>query len=391
MDKKIIAAAVVVVLVVAAVGAFLVINKGSSDDDDSLTTVSAIARVNTDGSGLYLKSQYNPEDFYKVVDGKYVFNKEAWGGLVFGTPGSSSIQHVQLKDIATSMGLKFTKYTDGMQKNKDTLYFSDTIANADAAITKNAKVLDGGILWEPQYTKIISSDIYQGLLLTNDVFPGHTCCIIAGSTSFMKANPETTIAFLAAYSEAVQFIVDAQADTSSENYQKLIEICKKYTSGIEVQEIKDALANVIYKFSDDNKTGSLSKLKADIAALEADLEASGSITKKITDLGFKDSKEFADAIVDDSYLTSAVKANVPPLNEKKTVTVAAINGDIHQIGLRVAQDLGLFEKYNLDVVYSGLTNGGGVAQDLLNGHSDFGFLGAPPFTSNNVNGEYIHA
>ena len=71
MDKKIIAAAVVVVLVVAAVGAFLVINKGSSDDDDSLTTVSAIARVNTDGSGLYLKSQYNPEDFYKVVDGKY--------------------------------------------------------------------------------------------------------------------------------------------------------------------------------------------------------------------------------------------------------------------------------------------------------------------------------
>ena len=95
--------------------------------------------------------------------------------------------------------------------------------------------------------------------------------------------------------------------------------------------------------------------------------------------------------MDDSYLTSAVKANVPPLNEKKTVTVAAINGDIHQIGLRVAQDLGLFEKYNLDVVYSGLTNGGGVAQDLLNGHSDFGFLGAPPFTSNNVNGEYIHA
>ena len=134
MDKKIIAVAVVAVLVVAAVGCFLVINK---DSDDSTITASAIARVNTDGSGLYLKAQYNPADFYTVTNGQYVFNADAWGGKVFGTPGSSSIQHVQLKEIATSMGLKFTKYTEGMEKNKDTLYFSDTIANADAAINKS--------------------------------------------------------------------------------------------------------------------------------------------------------------------------------------------------------------------------------------------------------------
>ena len=388
MDKKIIAVAVVAVLVVAAVGCFLVINK---DSDDSTITASAIARVNTDGSGLYLKAQYNPADFYTVTNGQYVFNADAWGGKVFGTPGSSSIQHVQLKEIATSMGLKFTKYTEGMEKNKDTLYFSDTIANADAAINKSGSILDGGILWEPQYSIIISSDMYQSFLLTNDVFPGHTCCIIAGSNSFMDANPEATVAFLAAYSEAVKFIIKAQADTSSEDYKTLINICMKYTSGLNEDQINAALANVVYKFSDDNVSGSLADLEDDIASLEAGLEASGSITKPITNLGFKDSNEFAEKIVDDSYLIKAVSGDVKPLETKKTITVAAINGDVHQIGLRVAQDLGLFENYNLDVVYSGLTNGGAVAQDLLNGHSDFGFLGAPPFTSNNVNGAYIHA
>lgn len=386
MDKKMIAVAVVAVLVIAAVGAFLVINKES---DDSEVTAKAVARVNTDGSGLYLKAEYNPADFYKLENGKYTFVKEAWGGKVFGTPGTSSIQHVQLNDIATSMGLKFEKYES--TKNSDTLYFIDTITNADAAVNKSSALIDGGILWEPQYSMIVSDSKYQPLLLTNDIFPGHTCCIIAGSNNFMENDSEAAVAFLAAYIDATNFIVKAIADPTSDDYKTLIDVCIKYTGGLTEAQIKDALSHVVYKFSDDNRTGSLSDLKTDIADLEAALDASGSITRPITDLGFKDSKEFADKIVDDSFLSKAVNGEAKKLDSKKTISVAAISGDVHQIGLRVATDLGFFEDYNIQVEYKGLANGGAVAVDLLNGHSDFGFLGAPPFTSNNVNGGYIHA
>ena len=389
MDKKIIAVAIVAVIVIAAAGAFIIMN--NDDDIESGRDVAAIARVNTDGSGIYLKAGLNPADFYtQDASGKITLVPAAWGGKVFGTPGTSTIQHVQLQTLVEQMGLKFEKYVSG-DKKTDTVYYSDSINNATAAIEKAGDLLDGGILWEPQYSLIASNEKYQEFLTTNELFPGHTCCLIAGSEKFMTENPEATVAFLAAYAEAVKFINVALADTNSDEYKQLVDICVKYTSGLTEDVIKDALSLVVYKFSDDNKTGSLDDLKKDLASLESSLEDLGTIQKKITDLGFKNSTEFANAFVDDSYLSKAVSEDVKPLESMKKITVSAISGDIHQIGVRVAQDLGLFEKYNLDVTVNGVGNGPAVAKDLLGNQADFGFIGAPPLTSNVVNGDAIHA
>lgn len=384
MDKKYIAVAVVVVLIVAAVGIYAVANH----EDDEKKTVSAIARVNTEGSGIYLKSTYDVNDFYTTdASGNITLTKEAWDGKVFGTPGTSSIQHVQLTQLVNEMGLDFKPFNGS--KVSGTVYYVDSVSNYDAAINKLSDTLDGGILWQPQYAKIVDDDKYQEFLLTNDLFPGHTCCLIAGYESFMTSNPEVTIAFLAGYTDAVKFIQNALSNKDSEDYQKLIEICVKYTSGLNNDQIEAALSTITYTYADD-AAGSLSKLAKDIGELESDLEDLDAIKKDVTSLGFKDSAEFGNALVDDSYMKKALSGDVQKV-ENKTVTVAAINGDIHQIGLRVAQDLGFFENYGLTVVYKGLTNGGGVATDLLSGNSDFGFLGAPPLTSNVVNGSHIHA
>ena len=389
MDKKIIAVAIVAVIVIAAAGAFIIMN--NDDDVESGRDVAAIARVNTDGSGIYLKAGLNPADFYtQDASGKITLVPAAWGGKVFGTPGTSTIQHVQLQTLVEQMGLKFEKYVSGYKKT-DTVYYSDSINNATAAIEKAGDLLDGGILWEPQYSLIASNEKYQEFLTTNELFPGHTCCLIAGSEKFMTENPEATVAFLAAYVEAVKFINVALADTNSDEYKQLVDICVKYTSGLTEDVIKDALSLVVYKFSDDNKTGSLDDLKKDLASLESSLEDLGTIQKKITDLGFKNSTEFANAFVDDSYLSKAVSGDIKPLESTKKITVSAISGDIHQIGVRVAQDLGLFEKYNLDVTVNGVGNGPAVAKDLLGNQADFGFIGAPPLTANVVNGDAIHA
>lgn len=384
MDKKYIAVAVVVVLIVAAVGIYAVVNH----EDDEKKTVSAIARVNTEGSGIYLKSTYDVNDFYtKDTSGNIKLTKEAWDGKVFGTPGTSSIQHVQLTQLVNEMGLNFKAY-DGT-KTSGNVYYVDTVKDYDAAINKMASLLDGGIIWQPQYAKIADDSQYQEFLLTNDLFPGHTCCVIAGYESFMTSNPEVTVAFLAGYTDAVKYIQKALDNKDSEEYQKLLEICVKYTSGLDKDQIEAALATITYTFADDS-AGSLSKLAKDIGDLEVDLKNLESISKDITSLGFKDSTEFGNAFVDDSYMKKALAGDVQKA-ENKTVTVAAINGDIHQIGLRVAQDLGYFENYGLNVVYKGLSNGGDVAKDLFSGNSDFGFLGAPPLTSYAVNNSQIHA
>ena len=50
MDKKIIAVAIVAIVIIAAAGVFIVTN--NNDDVESGRDVAAIARVNTDGSGI---------------------------------------------------------------------------------------------------------------------------------------------------------------------------------------------------------------------------------------------------------------------------------------------------------------------------------------------------
>ena len=389
MEAKTKVIAVAYILFVVACSSFIIYHE-TGDEDSSRDVVAAIARVNTDGSGIYLKSVYDPEDFYTYEDGEYTFNADMWGGRVFGTPGVPTIQHVQLQQIADSMGLKFEGLSASTVKRTDTLYYVSTVTNATAATETSSEILDGGILWEPQYSMIISNPMYQGMLLTNDMFSGHTCCVIAGSTEFMKNNPDATVAFLAAYVKAVDYVNAAKADRGSDEYGELVRICEKYT-GLKESVIEDALFNVEFKFSDDNRSGSLDNLVGDIASLESDLEAAGNISVSMSSLGFDDSTEFAELLVQDSYLTNAVSGDVAKPSGKRSVTVAAINGDIHQIAIRVAQELGYFSEYNLDVTVGALGNGGAVALDILGGYSDFAFLGAPPLTINVVNGGYLSA
>ena len=387
MDKKIIAIAVVAILVVAIGVSFIATN--DKDDSSEDQKMSAIARVNTEGSGIYLKANYTPSDFYtKDVEGKITLIPEAWGGKVFGTPGTASIQHVQLQELVQDMGFKFIKYDNKVSKSDDTVYYIDSVTSADAAINKMSNELDGGIIWQPQYVKITDDEKYQPFLLTNDLFPGHTCCIIAGYTPYIEANKDVTVAFLAGYAKAVDYINDAKKDKTSDEYKELLKICVKYTSGLNEKQIDEALDTITYVYSDDS-TGTLDKLTKDIASLEKNLASLGSIKVPLSDLGFKNETEFAEKAVDDSFLKDALGSNVSKVNAK--IKITAITGDIHQIGLRVADELGFFEEYGVDVDVNQVDNGSKVAQELLSGNCQFGFLGAPPFTTNSVNQKAVTA
>ncbi len=139
----------------------------SSGVKDTSRAFQLVARVNSEGSGLYINSNVlddpnssvlkrNGTEFYTVSGDTYTVssaNAKAWGGLVYGTPGTTSIQHIQLMTLASEMGLKIKQYMVGDTLSSDTLYWVTNLANYNT-ITGDPTI-SGGIIWEPQFQRVI--------------------------------------------------------------------------------------------------------------------------------------------------------------------------------------------------------------------------------------------
>ncbi len=397
MDKKIIVIAIVAVIVIASVGVFAIVK--SNNNDDTTPSYTLIARVNTEGSGLYIKASVledrgGLENFYSIDDqGNYIIteaNAVAWGGLIFGTPGTTSIQSIQLQTIVEDeLGLKFVLYQQGMTISSDSVYYVASVTNATTALGNT--IINAGILWQPQYQAIIddTSGVYTALALTNNIFPDHTCCVLAGSTSYITSHVDVTERFLAAYVEGVEWVQYALDNPTSEEYDELVALCVQKTSGLTTEEIEEALATVTYTYGSDTSTP-LASLVEDVAALTDSLENLGSLKHTVQDLGFTDSTDFANAFIDGSYLATALQS-VSKSSSTVTVSVAVITGDLHQIALHAAIAQGFFSEYGITISLSGATNGAGVAVALQNGTVNFGLMGAPPATITTINSELIKA
>lgn len=411
MSGKIIAIAVVAILIVAGAAAAIIFMGGGEKSDAS--GLSIVGRVNSEGSGIILNQGEYPIDyitettihpglgakyiFNEDTDTYYVFNTANWGGKVFATPGMATIQHVQLWDLATMMGLKFVSYTENMKTESDTLYYVAGVPSfAEFENKLKTAPLSGYIIWEAQYSVGIERG-YPGLALTNELFNGHTCCIIGASNKYLSTEANTFEVFLSVYSKAVDKINAALADKTSEDYATLLSIATNRVSmpdSLTPQQkedaIKKALDNVTYLYADDAK-GSLVDLTDGISSLAKTLYEAGQIEKSAQDLGFKSYDAMAKKFVNDSYIKKALKGDFEPLTLKKKINVAAISGDIHQIAIWYAMDTKMFDAANLEVNVFPQSNGPGVYVLLANGEADIGFLGAPPMTIRSMNGEDIKA
>ncbi|MBQ3735965.1 MAG: ABC transporter substrate-binding protein, partial [Candidatus Methanomethylophilaceae archaeon] len=308
-------------------------------------------------------------------------NKAAWGGLILGDPGVSSIQHTQLASIAKSVGLNFVQYTTEVGSlQDDTLYYVTNLANYGAII--GSTDIQGGIIWEPQFQRVIQEDAsYTTLALTNDLFDGHTCCIIAANHNWLKSNSGDAVKFLAGYIKAVNYIVEAKKN-GGEAYTDVINIAKSSTTGLDDGEVAAALANIDYLYA-DSSDGSLEQLTKDIENLAGSLKDIGAITKD-----YGSGSAFAKAFVDDTYIKDAV-AGKASKEGTSSVKVAVIGGDIHQLAIHVAIAKEYFKEYGLTVNISTGSNGGDIATLLDSKDVDIGFLGAPPATIKTINGEHI--
>lgn len=410
MNTKIVAVALVAILVVAGVAVFFVFGgKGGNSEDKGL---SIVGRVNSEGSGILLDPSQNVDDYMTITDepmlGSYsIYNKSedkyynlhanGWGGKIFATPGTATIQHVQLMTLAYGMNLKCVAYTEGATLKADTLYYVPSIASfADFVNAQKNTNLAGFIIWEAQYSVGVVKG-YTGLVTTNSIFEDHTCCIIGATNKYLNHNEEAFVSFLSVYINAVDRINAALADKSSADYAQLVSIAMNrvtmpdgMTEDEKRQAIISALDNVTYVYA-DNSSGSLKNLQADIAVLAESLYEVGAVEKSAKDLGFDSYEALASKFVKDYYIKEALQINDGKQDAKTVINVAAIKGDIHQIALWFAKDTGMFDAKNLDVKISQQVNGPGIYTQLANGESDIGFLGAPPMTIRSMNAEQIKA
>ena len=388
MDKKLLSTVVIIAVIIASMGAVIAYDHTIHKNTDSTGSVyNVIARVNSEGSGIYIDQTILTERggasaFYDTTTYDVTGKGAAWGGLIFGTPGAATIQHIQLQSMVEKMGLKFTLYQSGTTPQPDTVYYVLNIANKTAAEADTN--IDGGILWEPQFSAIVNDtgNGYTTLGLTNNFFPGHTCCIIAGYSSYMQSHADQTNRFLAAYIKGVEWVKNPA------NLSALIALGKEKTGITDDAVITDAIDNITYLY--DDAGDNLAELRKDIAALSQGLPA---LKHTMADLGFSSANQFAGRFVDDSFLMNAVDiyndAGYSYSGPKSSIKVACIAGDIHQIALHAAIAQGYFEEYGLIVTVSAATNGPGVATALQNGEAQFGLMGAPPATSTAINGMLV--
>ncbi len=395
MNSKIIAIIVVAVVAIAGAATAVILLQPKKDASYDDAAYQIISRVNSEGSGLFID-----DSLVKIVDGmpvnkendvpffgtNYTFseaNKAAWGGLVIGDPGEKTIQHVQLNTIVAGLGLKFERYADGQTTSKDTVYYVAGLGNAGMFI--QSEVIDGGIIWEPQFEIVIDDTTtnYVTLALTNDVFEGHTCCIVAANHNWLSNNSGVAVKFLAGYIKAVDYINETKKNGGAEYdalVASLVNPSLKWTDDV----VRNSLEKITYLYADDAE-GSLSNLTADMKKLADDVNALGLITTK----KFNDSDKFSKAFVNDAYLKDAI-AGKASKEGTDSVTVGVINGDIHQLAIQLAINKEYFKEYGLTVTLNNTpTNGQDVSNLLVSGDVKIGFLGAPPATLNTINGDHI--
>ena len=400
----IIAVAVAAILIVAGCAYFLLSGNEKRD-----TSVSVLAKVNAEGSGIFCKYPAVGEPIsglgVPAIDHDDNGTAHGWGGLSFMTPGAGSIQHEMLKTLAGKLGLDFVSGTGG-DTNK--LYWTavppgqmSTFYNS----TAGKDTIDGGITWEPWYSSIVAQyapdpehpekKVAYDIAMSGTIEAGHPCCMIVGNNAFVKDNEELVLRFLLAYLEAVQWVNEAKAaGQQSAKGQKLIQIARE-TSFVDpdsasADTIWAALTNTTYS---EEITG----LDTYVAELVERFEDSGAITNTVSDPA-----AFANKLIDKNPLTdakaiTAVSEYKDPAKALGTIRLGALANDLHQIAIRAAMMKGaidtdqpnksLFDIYGVNIDLKALQpNGPGVMNLFAMNEIDIGVLGLPPVVIRVANG-----
>jgi NitT/TauT family transport system substrate-binding protein len=251
---------------------------------------------------------------------------------------------------------------------------------------------DAYIAWEPYVSSAVVGGTGRVLMWSSEIMPNHPCCVVVVSTDFLSSpqGPELAKRFLKAHMDATVWIQEALSDTSSTEYDELVNMSVEFTSRSE-EVVKSGLSHVNYDY--EMSSGFVSALET-FTNMYIDTNAISNET--LNTRGYANASEFVNDYVNETYLEQAAGVTPEPsiLNPTDPIKLGYLGGDLHQIAQVVARNesyfggLSLFEKYGLNVdPLTPFLNGGAVMDAFIDSDVglDFGYLGAPPSILKRVN------
>ena len=157
-----------------------------------------------------------------------------------------------------------------------------------------------------------------------------------------------------------------------------------------------------------NPSDPLSKIKSDISNQTQTLyDIGGLANNSLSDLGFKNSSEFAEKFVDDSVIRAVLdKSSYRSPSSLKTITLSVIVNDLHQLPTHLADeklpglsaikpglsdDKTLYEQAGLNVKFIDATGSNGVVTALNSNQAQFGVAAQPAVILYDINNKQTTA
>jgi len=236
------------------------------------TTV--ISQVNDIGSALIVKPSIN--------------NFSELRGKTIGVPSRSSIQYFLLLNYAERNNVSITD-----------IKIDEPLSGANMELKLQTGAIDGFVAWEPFPSDAVFKGIGKVLATSSDIWPHHLDCVIVADKTFAARHPDMVVNFLKAHIEATNWINNAKSNTSSADYELLVDIGVEFTAR-NATVVKEALNRIDYKYA------------IDLAFLSTFIEYTGKLIEynmvppaKLQERGYGDKYDFAEKYVNESYLNQA--------------------------------------------------------------------------------------
>jgi len=227
------------------------------------------------------------------------------------------------------------------------------------------KQIDGFVAWEPFVTK--GSMVGGKVLLTSsDIWRHHPCCVVAYSEKFKEEAALKAVVW--AHVKATEFITDEK------NREKVIEYASEFT-GLEREVVAKAIGNIEFTTYPDEK---------EFRIYFENLKKYSLLSRKLSDLGFKDEEEFFSNFLRKDIYDSVRKMNEPPQYSGE-VRIGYLTADLHQLALYVAIKEGYLDRTGIKYELKQYKNGVAVMEAFKAGEIEVAYLGGAPATLKRIN------
>jgi ABC-type nitrate/sulfonate/bicarbonate transport system substrate-binding protein len=268
-------------------------------------------------------------------------------GKKIALPSIGSIQDIMLRQQLKKAGLDYDKDVTTQAP----------LSGGDMITAMGNAATDAAMMWEPFVTMAVQRDVADVLLWSEDMMPGHPCCSIATTTSFIQNYPDSLRAFFLAHQEGVEFL-----RTNLDEAAGIVGGSEWLNSGKAVEEV------------------ALKHMEFMTVPTESFIAGSETFAREMKNLGKLKNDHTRSNIFDLSIVNKMTEASSGTPKVKDMVKVGWMPTDHHAPAF-IAKTKGFFDKHNINVEFVKFTAGPQIMAQVVAGTLDIGIAGVPPVLS----------